>query len=161
MIPTIKSFFRKIKRTLEFLPLIWEGYDFDYRYALDLFHYQLKRTADFLESDRAYSFNAKQDARRLRTILELMKKVYDEEYRMEHFDQTEKIYGKWSMNWVDNEDKYSKYMGSKWEFADTPEKEKEAEEMFSKLAAVAEKKHQRAKKLLWELVEHNLEHFWD
>jgi hypothetical protein len=162
MIKTIKSYFRKIKRTLEFIPIIWNGFDFDYRYALDLFHYQLSRTANLLESDRAYSVNAKQDARRLRTILELMNKVYDEEYRMGHFDQMEVIYGKSEMCWEDNEDGFSTtYLGLKWEKAITPEQHAEAEIQFSSLAAAAEKKHQRAKKLLWELVHHNLEHFWD
>jgi hypothetical protein len=161
MIKTIKSYFRKIKRTLEFIPIIWNGYDFDYRYALDLFHYQLSRTANLLESDQVYSVNAKQDARRLRTILELMNKVYDEEYRMEHFEQMRRFWGGFDWDWEDNNDGTVTYKGTKWKFAHTPEQQAKAEIQFSSLAAAAEKKHQRAKKLLWELIEHNLEHFWD
>jgi hypothetical protein len=161
IITNIRWFFRKIKRVIEFFPIVWNGYDFDYRHALDLFHYQLSRTANFMDSDRAYSVRAKQDARRLRTILELMKKVYDEEYRMEHFDKMEQVWGNWSMDWGDNGNGTSTYRGSKWELADTPEKQKEADEQFSTLSILAENKHQRAKKLLWKLVEHNLEHMWD
>jgi hypothetical protein len=161
MIRTIKSYYRRVKRTLEFLPIIWKGYDFDYRHALDLFHYQLSRTADFMDSDKAYSVRAKQDARRLRMILDLMKKVYDEEYRMQHFDQMEEIWGNYESIWEPIKNGNYRYGGMKWELANTPEKEKEADLMFSKLAKEAEGKHQRAKKLLWDLVHHNLEHFWD
>jgi hypothetical protein len=157
----ISWFFRRIKRFIDFLPIVWNGYDFDYRHALDLFHYQLKRTADFMDSDRAYSVSAKQDARRLRMILDLMKKVYDEEYRMQHFDQMEKIWGGYDWEWEDNGNGTLTYSGTKWKFADTPEKQKEADLMFSNLTKEAEDKHQRAKKLLWKLVEHNLEHMWD
>jgi hypothetical protein len=161
MIKTIKHYYRRIKRTLAYLPIIWRGYDFDYRYALELFGYQLTRIADHLESDRAYTVRAKSNAKRIRTIVELMNKVYDEEYRMEHFDKMEQVWGNWSMDWGDLGNGKSIYRGSKWELADTPEKQKEADEQFLALSILAEKKHQRAKKLLWKLVEHNLEHMWD
>ena len=36
---TIKQFFRRLKRTIDFLPIIWKGFDFDYRYAIELFQY--------------------------------------------------------------------------------------------------------------------------
>lgn len=157
----ISWFFRRVKRVIEYIPIIWNGYDFDYRHALDLFHYQLSRTADFLESDRAYSVKANQNARRLRTILELMKKVYDEEYRMEHFDKMEKIWGRYQWDWENNHNGTYSYKGIKWEFAHTPEQQKQAELQFSNLTILAEEKHQRAKKLLWKLIEHNLEYFWD
>jgi len=39
MIKRIKQFIRRVKRTRDFLPMIWNGYDFDYRYAIDLFQY--------------------------------------------------------------------------------------------------------------------------
>jgi hypothetical protein len=141
--------------------MIWKGYDFDYRHALDLFHYQLSRTADLLESDRAYSARAKQDARRLRMILDLMKKVYDEEYRMQHFDQMERFWGGHETVWEPIKNGNYRYGGMKWKWADTPDKQAHAERQFEGLAIAAKKKHQRAKKLLWKLVEHNLEHFWD
>ena len=68
----IKQFIRRVKRTYAFLPIIWRGYDFDYRYAIDLFSYQLERTADFMESDRAMTVDAKVRAKRIRTAIELL-----------------------------------------------------------------------------------------
>jgi hypothetical protein len=86
MIYWFKRKYRQIKRVLDFLPIIWKGYDWDYTYAIDLFAHQLGRIADFLESDRAHTVCAKDNAKRIRTTLKLMKLVGDEEYAMEHFD---------------------------------------------------------------------------
>ena len=44
-----KRKWRQIKRVIDFLPIIWKGYDWDYRYAVELFQHQLKRTADQIE----------------------------------------------------------------------------------------------------------------
>ena len=86
MIYWFKRKYRQIKRVLDFLPIIWKGYDWDYKYATDLFAHQLGRIADFLESDRAHTAGAKDNAKRIRTTLKLMKRVGGEEYAMEHFD---------------------------------------------------------------------------
>jgi len=82
----VGRFIYRIKRVLDYLPIIWKGYDFDYIHATDLFAHQLGRLADHLESDKAYSIPAKDNAKRIRTTLKLMKLVGDEEYAMEYFD---------------------------------------------------------------------------
>jgi hypothetical protein len=81
-----KRKYRQIKRVLDYLPIIWKGYDFDYRYATELFAHQLGRIADFLESDKAHTLSSGDNAKRIRTTLKLMKLVSDEEYAMEYFD---------------------------------------------------------------------------
>ena len=86
MIYWFKRKYRQVKRVLDYLPMIWNGFDWDYKYAADLFAHQLGRMADHFESDRAYSYYAKDRAKRIRTTLKLMKLVGDEEYAMEHFD---------------------------------------------------------------------------
>lgn len=59
----IKYWFKRkigqVERVLYFLPIIWKGYDFDYIYSINLFKHQLKRQADYLESDRAMTITAK------------------------------------------------------------------------------------------------------
>ena len=79
----VKRKIRQIKRVIDFLPLIWNGFDFDYRYATDLFRKQLERIADEMESDRGRLENAKTNAQKIRTAIRLMDKVYDEEYGCE------------------------------------------------------------------------------
>ena len=45
----LKRKYRQVKRFIQFIPHIWKGADWDYRYAVDLFTYQLSRTANYIE----------------------------------------------------------------------------------------------------------------
>jgi hypothetical protein len=86
MIYWFKRKYSQVKRVLDYLPMIWNGFDWDYKYATDLFAHQLGRMADHFESDRACTLSAGDNAKRIRTTLKLMKLVGDEEYAMEYFD---------------------------------------------------------------------------
>jgi hypothetical protein len=77
---------RQIQRVIDFLPMIWNGNDWDYLYSLDLFQKQLERTATYLESDKAVTQNAKIQAQKIRTALRLMDIVYDDTYITEFLD---------------------------------------------------------------------------
>ena len=54
-----KRKYRQIQRVIDFLPIIWNGFDFDYRYSVELFKKSLERQAKFLESDRAMTHRLK------------------------------------------------------------------------------------------------------
>ena len=86
MIYWFKRKYSQVKRVLDYLPMIWNGFDWDYKYATDLFAHQLGRMADHFESDMACTLSAGDNAKRIRTTLKLMKLVGDEEYAMEYFD---------------------------------------------------------------------------
>ena len=86
MIYWFKKKYSQVKRVLDYLPMIWNGFDWDYKYAADLFAHQLGRMADHFESDKANTMSAGDNAKRIRTTLKLMKLVGDEEYAMEYFD---------------------------------------------------------------------------
>ena len=119
----VKRKIQQIKRVIDFLPLIWSGFDFDFRYSLDLFKKQLERTASFLESDKAYTLSAKTNAQKIRTALRLMDIVYDEKYVDEFLDS------------YDGNDR----------------------EGFKRVI----EKQNRAHKLLWDFIEHNIKSWWD
>ena len=87
----IRWFFRRLKRVWDFLPIIWKGYDFDYAHAINLFKYQLERTADFMESDKAMTVDADIRAKRIRTAIELLQKVYDEDYGCEYHTKMKEL----------------------------------------------------------------------
>ena len=80
MIYWFKRKYRQVKRVLDYLPIIWKGYDWDYRYAIDLFRHQLIRTEKYMSSPNAMTVSANSRARRIKTAIELLDKVYDEEY---------------------------------------------------------------------------------
>ena len=157
----IKQFIRRVKRTYAFLPIIWRGYDFDYRYAIDLFSYQLERTADFMESDRVMTVDAEVRAKRIRTAIELLKKVYEEEYGMEWMGQLEELYGPDVLEWWFEDtgkgdgSSYLRYIYEKWDNVE------EIEEKKHELYTASQAKQKKAEGLVWKFISHNIKHWWD
>lgn len=156
-----KRKYRQVKRVLDYLPIIWKGYDFDYRYAIDLFKHQLIRTSNFMESDRAYAIDSDMRAKRIKTAIELLDKVYDEEYGMEYQDQMKKIYGDNVLDWNFEDTgrgdgtSYINYEYEKWENKD------KVKETFDKLFKQSKEKQIRAEKLVWKFISHNIRGWWD
>ena len=157
----MKRFFRRLKRVIDFLPIIWKGEDWDYRYAVDLFSYQLGRTADFLEGDRAFTVSADQNAKRIRTAIELLNKVYEEEYGCEYQDKMKELYGPDVLEWWfedTGEGDGSSYIRFAYEKLDNAD---EIEEMKGNLFKESQAKQERAHKLVWAYIAHNIRNWWD
>lgn len=151
----------QISRTIDFLPLIWNGFDFDYKYSLDLFKHQLKRTADFMESEYAITVNASIRAKKIRTAIKLMDKVYNEDYDNEYLDIIEKKYGKTKFEFIPIGD--GKYFELKTtnEFVNDEFKQNELDKIKHELILLSREKQKRAHKLLWNFIEHNIRSWWD
>lgn len=162
----VKRKIQQIKRVIDFFPLIWNGFDFDYRYSIDLFKHQLKRTADFLESDKSYSVSAKNEAKKIRTAIKLMDKVYNEEYGCEYMSTIDKLYGTTHYDFEEtgelDSDGEPLYRMKLWnEGAVDEEHQKEIDEVRTEMLINAREKEKRAHKLLWDFIEHNIQRWWD
>lgn len=161
IIKNIKWFFRQLRRSLAYFKHSWGGYDWDHGYAIDMFKYSLQRLHDNLNSDQAYSLDAKQNARRLKTIIELMDKVKNEEYAIEYQKQLEDIYGDNVLDWhfedtgKGDHTSFFKWEYEKWNNAD------EVRKLHNELFEASNKKQERAHKLMWCLIEHNIRKMWD
>lgn len=157
----IKNYFRQLRRLFDFIPIIWKGADWDYRYSIELFSYQLKRQADFLESPKAHIADAKQTASKIRTAVKLLKYVYeDEKYALEYQQQLEEEYGKDVLNWKFVPIESSKYVELKfdYEFWDNAEEvRKRKNELFKKSA----QKQAKAARIVWKFIAHNIGGWWD
>lgn len=166
MISYIKQFIRRVRRVIDFLPIIWKGYDFDYRYAIELFQYQMERTADFMESEKSMTKDANIRASRIRTAVELLEKVYNDEYSSEWQDKLKNLYGENVIDWEFIElDIKSNYDGQplyeiKWEYEKWDNSE-EVENVKQQLFKESKEKQQRAEKLVWEFISHNIRYWWD
>lgn len=150
--------YQQIKRVIDFLPLIWKGFDFDYIYGIELFKKQLERIACNLET-KPIGNDAKIRAQKIRTAIRLMDKVYEEEYSHEYVKKLEQLYGKDVLDWntisVGQERYELKYEYEKWDNRD------EIAKMERKLIIESNDKQKRAHKLLWRYIEHNIKHWWD
>jgi len=151
----VKRKIRQIQRVINFFPLIWKGFDFDFSYSIELFRKQLERQAKFMESDKAMTLEAKTNAQKIRTAIRLMDKVYDEEYASEYMTQIDKLYGTTHYDITDGE-------FTLWnENAVNEEHQKEIDEVRKQMMLLSRDKQNRAHKLLWDFVEHNIQRWWD
>jgi hypothetical protein len=63
-----------------------------------------------MESDKAMTVDANVRAKRIRTAIKLLNKVYDDEYGLEYMDTIEKLYGKTHYDFIELTEK-SKHTG--------------------------------------------------
>jgi hypothetical protein len=154
----MKNIFRKIKRLIAFIPIIWKGDDFDYHYAIDLFKFQLSRLADYIEKNDRY-VGSENDVARIRLVCRLMTKVYDEEYTTHYQEILSAMYGEnvLDFNFEENERGYSilTYEYEKWENAE------EINQIKDELFTMSQEKQERAHRLLWQLIEKDIRKWWD
>lgn len=156
-----KRKYEQIKRVIDFLPMIWNGFDFDYHYSIELFKHSLQRQANYMNSDKAYTLNSKMTARKIQTAIDLMGKVYDDEYAYAYQEKIKKLYGDTALDF--NFDDLNGGIGyselvleyEKWDNS------KEIGDMHNKLLVESRDKQKRAHKLLWDFIEHNITGFWD
>lgn len=152
---------RQIKNVFKWLPVIWNQYDYDAQAANKVFMFQLAKTADFLESPYAMSMSAKHDASRIRMVLRLMEKVNEEDYALEFADVIEKKYGKSNFDFIPVEGTDHFEMVIVYEKEYSPEQIEEIENEKYRLIMEGHKKQDRAHKLMWDLIEHNIRGWWD
>jgi hypothetical protein len=162
MIKDIKYFFKRkyqqVERVIDFLPIIWNGFDFDYSYSIELFKKQLERQAKLFESGKSYSARAKQDASRIRTAIRLMDKVYNGDYELEWVDKLKEEYGSDILDFKfedTGEGNGTSYLKYKYEDLNMRSK------MKKELIKESREKQKQAHKLLWDFIEHNIQYWWD
>lgn len=153
--------YNQVRKVIRYLPAIWRSHDFDYMYAVDLFYLQLEDIANYFEANKSNKENAAHSASRIRMILRLMDKVYDEEYGTEYQKTMEEKYGAESWEFTPYGDRGLSFLKITNECARDEEHQNQIDDERSELFVLSYKKQQRAHKLLWDLVEHNIRHWWD
>ena len=170
MIYYIRRKFKQIKNIIKWIPILWNQFDFDYSYSIDVFKFQLQQLSNHLKSNDSNTASAKQHHLRLEIIIKLMTKVYDDDYRLEYLELMKSIYGEDLMksSFVNSENtiKDDKYPGMYvmtrgYEITESKEKIKEIENRNTELQGISQRKQKRAHKLLWELIEHNIQNMRD
>ena len=85
----IRYFFKqlahRIKNLWRWLPVIWKDYDFDDHFIFEILKFKLKNTAEHLE-DRQYFVGYEHEVSRIRLVNKLIERVQEEWYGMEYFD---------------------------------------------------------------------------
>lgn len=158
-----KRKYRQIKNVIKWLPVIWKQYDFDYHYSLEVFKFQLLKQADFMESDKSYGVNSHIDAQKIRMVVRLMEKVYNEDYACEYQDKIKQKYGEDVLDFhLTEDDNQRRLLYYKYEYDKKyQEQSDQIRDDYNKLFKQSQYKQERAHKLLWKLIEFYIRGWWD
>jgi hypothetical protein len=173
-----KYFKQGIKNIWYWFPVIWKDRDWDGHYIFEILQHKLTTQANYI-GRRDFHTRAQQDARRMRLCVKLIKKVQEEDYTMEYMD-----YHKDRVWFTDVEDrpgnslynseevweKYDDYFAKyplvykkvlKGEGVFTLDGRNEADMKRVIAMNIAHLNHDRARKLLFKIMEENIEGWWD
>lgn len=146
------AFFHKIKNILSWIPILWKQDDTTYTYSLTLFKIQLINMANkFEEEGYMYGYH------RIETIIKLMDKVYQYQYVKEYESVLENSYGKFIV--VFEKDTNGKIIPMiKWPKDRYSEREQNSLYIIWKgLFEQSAEKQRKAHRILWKLIEHNIQ----
>ena len=154
MLRSIQTFFRRAKRTLQYLPVIWKGEDWDSQFAIELFKIQLQRTANTIEANQ-YLEKSDWVVQRIRTAVKLIDRGYYSFYQDEIENHFEALYGTSRIEWLHTN------VDIVWAKAKTSKENEEINRMHSAQIMAASEKSERAKAILWKLVSRYIDTWWD
>jgi hypothetical protein len=174
----IRDFYRSINSVIRWFPIIWKDRDWDDSYIFTILQTKLKFQSKYI-GERDYHTSAKRDSELMNLCVNLIEKVKDEYYSMEYIDYFETEYdfvdsdtpGYRRMVFTEiseNADEYFKkypliykrvLKGEGW----LPIIIEKTNELDKKRIAMnmAQINHNRARKLLFNIMSDQIEKWWD
>jgi hypothetical protein len=166
----IKRVFRKVKNMFRWFPIIWKDEDWDSHYIFEILKFKLKNQSKYI-GDRDFHTRAKRDAEIMMLCVSLLDKVQTEYYNTEYLDYEESKFNFIPIEGTDTSeikinhisdnlnDYFNKYPLIYKEVVSqhihsNPDKHRIAMYM-------SRMNHDRARKLLFKLMERNIERWWD
>ena len=179
----LREFKVSVKNLIKWFPIIWKDRDWDDYYIFEVLKFKLKNQAKYT-SDRDRHTRSELDVKRMRLCVKLIDKVSDEFYSSEYMDYHET---KWDL--LDILDKpgymgldtqiiserfdeffkkyplaYKKVLADKklQIFRITPDDNETEIDAKQRIAMnIGYYNHNRARKLLFKIMEENIEYWWD
>lgn len=157
-----KKFYWNIKNLIIWFPIIWNNRYWDYYYLIRIMRFQMLKMADFFESDNTVSRDIENNAKRIRTVIKLMDKVYEEDYAFEYLDQIEDLYGKRKFESypVENNPQLKK-LSIEYTNDYSNEELKRIDKHEKELFLKSHEKQEKAHRILWKMIEQNIRKWWD
>jgi hypothetical protein len=171
-----RSFITGVKNLWYWLPIIWKDRNWDDHYIFEILIHKLKAQSKYI-GERDIHTRAKRDSEVMMTCVRLMKKVQEEFYSMEYMDyhktkhwfepcEDREGYSTWESKLLEEnfDDYFAKYpliykrvMAGEGVFK-RDEREDDKQIIAMNIAHI---NHDRARKLLFKIMEENIEGWWD
>jgi hypothetical protein len=173
-----KDLYRGIKNLITWLPVVWKDRDWDSYYIFKILEHKLKLQSKGI-SRRDIHLNAKRDSEIMMTCVRLMERLREEYYRMEYTDYHESKYwfeeikdkpgySSWKSK-IESEKFddyfknypliYKKVLNGEGVFNIEDKNEYERKQKIAMNIGIYN--HERAHKLLFKLLEENIQKWWD
>jgi len=169
------EFIRGIENLWYWLPVIWKDRNWDHQFIFDILSHKLKAQSAYI-GGRGLHVSAERDAEIMMTCVRLIEKVKDEYYGMEYMDYhktkhwfepaDKEGYSTWESRELEEnfDDYFAKYpLIYKRVMNDEGVFNREGREDDKHIIAmnIAHINHDRARKLLFKLIEQHIEGWWD
>lgn len=164
---TIKRFFRKLTNLIDWLPVIWNDYPYDYSSIYTILDKKLNKMLVFFESGNVWQSDEslKPTIKELKLVISLLDKIREDFYGLEYMEYLEE-----DMEFIpienddcyelefklkkDNLDEYFKKYHVKNIPTDFTERKKLA-------IQISRKKEEQCKRLFFKLLNDKIERWWD
>ena len=168
-----KDFIRGIKNLWKWFPIIWKDRDSDHNYIFTLLEKKLINQSKHI-GEIGNHLSAKRDAERMMTCVRLIQKVKEEYYLTEYVDyQKSEFHFDDSPNnpnykelrieeiWEKYHDYFVKYPRIYKQVLKTSHRKSNRSEKYMIATNIAYINHNRAKKLLFKMMERYIESWWN
>ena len=173
-----KYFKQGVKNLWYWFPLIWKDRDWDGHYIFEILQHKLAAQANYI-GRRDFHTRAQLDAKRMRLCISLIKKVQEEDYTMEYMDyhkdrvwftdvedrpgnslyNSEEVWEKYDEYFKKYPLVYKRVMKGDGVFNLDGRNESDIKRVIA--LNIAHLNHDRARKLLFKIMEENIEGWWD
>lgn len=161
----VKQFFRNIYNLIRWFPIIWKDRDWDDHFIFEILKFKLKNQAKYI-SDHDRHVSAKRDAEKMMLCVRLIEKIQEEYYGCEYQD-----YHKLELKFIDSKSHPGMYEieigyilnNYKDYFKKYPRiyKQVKSDDEYRTAFNVAKINEERARKLLFKILEQNIRRWWD
>ena len=169
----MRNFIQGIKNLIRWFPVIWKDRDYDDHFIWELLKFKIRNQAEYIGSKDRY-VSAKRDAEIMMLCYRLMDDIQHEHYQSEYsdyhesksiFTPSEKFPGHYEWNLEEISERFDEYF-CKYPriYNQVIDSEKNIFKTDSKLGIamnIAHINHDRARKLLFKILENNIERWWD
>ena len=173
-----KYFKQGVKNIIYWFPVIWKDRNWDGHYIFEILQHKLKAQADYI-GRRDFHTRAQLDAKRMRLCVKLIKKVQEEDYTMEYMDyakdrvwftpcedregsslyNSEEVWEKYDEYFKKYPLIYKRVLKGEGVFTLNGRDESDMKRVIAQ--NIAHLNHDRARKLLFKIMEENIEGWWD
>ena len=173
-----KYFKEGVKNLWYWFPVIWKDRNWDGHYIFEILQHKLEAQANYI-GRRDFHTRAQLDAKRMRLCIKLIKKVQEEDYTMEYMDyakdrvwftpcedrpgsslyNSEEVWEKYDEYFKKYPLVYKRVMKGEGVFTLNGRNESDMKRVIAQ--NIAHLNHDRARKLLFKIMEENIEGWWD